>query len=98
MQSGFGVKNVQLRHVGESVDQSNESGGAQFSELVTQDHAEGWVDGMTVFYNPNTTIPLSMDALEDAAHVRVGAEGALEWLAPEGHFLSSKPAVVVAEG
>lgn len=97
VQSGFGAKNVQLRHVGERVDLSNESGRARFSELVTQDHVEGWVDGMTVFHNPNAIVPLRVDALEGAAHVRVGAEGALEWLAPERHLLSSKTAVVVAE-
>lgn len=97
VQAGFGGEDVCLLHAGRRADHNKESGFSQFSEVVTQELEETWLDGMVVFHNPKALFPLPLTELNGAVHVHVGEDGSLKKMAPNGHLISSTMSVIAAE-
>jgi len=86
--AGMGDESVTVVHEGTrfALDDSGEQ--ITFSTLVTEGYEEDWVDGLTVFHNPNALRPLAMEAFPGAAHVFEN-DGLRTQLTPSGHIVSS---------
>lgn len=98
IQAGFGVDDVVVRHVQVRVNHGSEAGVDLHSGVVSELDKETWVDGMSVYHNPNALHPLSMDELHGARHVWVDDDGVLQQKVPDGYLLQSSTAVVIVEG
>jgi hypothetical protein len=92
---GFGSPNVILKHSGLRIrcdyDVSIEQ---PFSDIVTVDYPEHWIDGMDVFHNPNAIHPLDPSILPGAAHHHLLSEGNIGLLIPSTKLITSITHVV----
>lgn len=96
VQAGFGSENVVLIHSGAMADPDPDADEPlRFSDKVTVDSQELWMDGMDVFHNPNAVHPLDPQLLPHAAHHRLLPSGLIETTAQGGKIFSSSTAVVV---
>ena len=97
VQAGFGHEGVTLVHCGALADPDpNAAEALPFSEQVTTDSKELWVDGMDVFHNPNALLPLDPDFLPNAAHHRLLPNGLVETTVIGDKIILSTTAVLVA--
>jgi hypothetical protein len=86
--AGMGDESVTAVHEGTRFALDNSGKEIPFSAPVTEGYEEDWVDGLTVFHNPNALRPLAREALPGAAHVFEG-NGLRTQLTPRGHVVSS---------
>ena len=93
---GLGAPGVTLIHAGLRLMPDEDQGVASFSAEVEEGYSESWIDGMDVYHNPNALHPLNSDSLPGAAHHRLTEHG-LETMAPYGHLLRSRMAIVTTK-
>lgn len=92
--AGMGDPTVTATHEGRRFSKDNSGVEEEFSQLVTENYEEDWIDGLTVFHNPNALQPLPFDALPGAAHV-FEENGVRRQFAPAGHLVSSTTKIFV---
>lgn len=95
--AGLGDPKVTVVHQGRRFARDNSGVEEKFSQVVTEDYEEDWIDGLTVFHNPHALHPLPFKALPGAAHV-FEEDGLHRQLAPAGHLVTSTTDVVVRTG
>jgi hypothetical protein len=93
--AGMGDRTVTAQHEGRRFSKANTGEEEAFSILVTEDYEEDWIDGLTVFHNPNALHPL--EALPGAAHV-FEEDGLRRQFAPAGHLVTSTTKLIVGSG
>lgn len=91
--AGLGDPNVTAVHKGRRFSKDNTGVEEEFSQRVDEGYEEDWVDGLTVFHNPNALHPLPFEALPGAAHV-FEEDGLHRELAPAGHLVTSTTDIV----
>ena len=92
--AGMGDPSVKVQHVGRRLSSDNSGVEEAFSRSVTAGYEEDWVDGLTVFHNPNALNPLPFEALPGAAHV-FEENGLHRQVAPADHLISSTTQIIV---
>jgi hypothetical protein len=95
--AGMGDPTVRAQHEGRRFSKANTGDEEAFSHLVTEDYEEDWIDGLTVFHNPNALHPLPFEALPGAAHV-FDEGGLRRQFTPTGHLVTSTTKLVVGSG
>ncbi|WP_146073352.1 hypothetical protein [Cryobacterium sp. N22] len=95
--AGMGDPTVTAQHVGRRFSKANAAEEEAFSHLVTEDYEEDWIDGLTVFHNPNALHPLPLEALPGAAHV-FEEKGLHRQFTPVGHLVTSTTTLIVSSG
>lgn len=86
--AGMGDPSVSVKHEGRRFSKDNTGVVEPFSRTVTADYEEDWIDGLTVFHNPNALNPLPFEAFPGAAHV-FEENGLRHQISPAGHLVSS---------
>jgi hypothetical protein len=90
--AGFGSKRVVMIRRGFAIDPDpNASEPLPFLHIVdSPDYSETWVQGCTVYHNPQATVPLDPELLPGATHLRLRDDGQVVPMArPEFHPLGS---------
>ncbi|PVW05434.1 hypothetical protein DEA06_06760 [Microbacterium sp. Gd 4-13] len=95
--AGFGDSSVTAQHEGTRFSKDNTGETQRFSQPVTEESEEDWIDGLTVFHNPNALHPLPFEGLPGAAHV-FEENGIRTQFAPAGHLVSSTTKLIVRVG
>ncbi|MBM7830869.1 hypothetical protein JOE59_001574 [Agromyces cerinus] len=95
--AGMGEPNVTARHEGRRFANDNTGVEEEFSQVVSEDYEEDWIDGLTVFHNPNALRPLPFEALPGAAHV-FEEDGLHRQFFPAGHLVTSTTTLTVKNG
>lgn len=91
--AGMGDSNVTVQHEGRRYSKDNTGLQEPFTQLVNPGYEEKWVDGLTIFHNPNALNPLPFEAFRGAAHV-FEENGLHQQLSPPGHLISSTTKIV----
>jgi hypothetical protein len=89
----MGDPSVAVKHEGQRFSKDNTGVEEAFSQMVTPGYEEDWIDGFTVFHNPNALNPLPFDAFPGAAHV-FEEDGLRKQAFPAGHLVSSTTEIV----
>ena len=92
--AGMGDPNVTAEHSGRRFSKDNTGREEEFSQVVTEGYEEDWIDGLTVFHNPNALNPLPFEALPGAAHI-FEENGLRRQFAPAGHLVTSTTNLIV---
>ncbi|MFD5213114.1 hypothetical protein [Microbacterium sp. NPDC058345] len=91
--AGMGDPSVSVKHEGRRFSKDNTGVEEPFSLPASADYEEDWIDGLTVFHNPNALNPLPFEAFPGAAHV-FEENGLHRQIAPAGHLVSSTTEIV----
>ncbi|MGA1813105.1 hypothetical protein VH571_12040 [Frondihabitans sp. 4ASC-45] len=94
--AGMGDPSVTVQHEGRRFMKDDTGVEEAFSQTVTPGYEEDWIDGLTVFHNPNALNPLPFEAFPGAAHV-FEEDGLLRQIFPAGHLISSTSKIIVRE-
>lgn len=86
--AGMGDPNVTVTHKGLRFSKDNSGVVETFSQMVTPGYEEDWIDGFTVFHNPNALNPLPFEAFPGAAHF-FEEDGVRKQVFPAGHLVTS---------
>jgi hypothetical protein len=91
--AGFGDRRVRMVRSGAA---HGERGYNEFLHVVhAPGYSESWVEGMTVFHNPQALIPLSPDMIPGARHQLLQPDGSIALLMPQFHPLFSQTEIWV---
>lgn len=91
--AGMGDPSVVVKHEGRRFSKDNTGIEEAFSQIVAPDYEEDWIDGLTIFHNPNALNPLPFEAFPGAAHV-FEEDGLHRQIFPAGHLVSSTTEIV----
>lgn len=91
--AGMGDPSVAVKHEGRRFSKDNTGAEEAFSQMVAPGYEEDWIDGFTVFHNPNALNPLPFEAFPGAAHV-FEEDGLRKQVFPAGHLVSSTTEIV----
>ncbi|SCB52342.1 ribosomal protein L30 [Bradyrhizobium yuanmingense] len=92
--AGFGSKNVRMVRKGVAQDERH---GIPFVQVIhAPRYSETWVEGMTVFHNPDARIPLDPDLIPGACHQFLQPDSSIVSLTPPFHPMFSETAIWVA--
>lgn len=89
----MGDPSVTVKHEGRRFPKDNSGVEESFSQIVTPGYEENWIDGLTIFHNPNALNPLPFEAFPGAAHV-FEEDGLHKQIFPAGHLVSSTTTIV----
>jgi hypothetical protein len=91
LMSGFGAGDVLMIREGTCIDRDpNASSPLIFKAIVNAEgYRESWVEGLNVYHNPQTRVPLPEYLMPGAAHHHCDAEGNWSSSAPPFHPLAS---------
>ncbi|RKP43482.1 hypothetical protein [Trinickia fusca] len=95
--AGFGSKRVRLVREGTAANpDSNSEMPQRFAhEVNSPQYTETWIEGMDVYHNPNSKIPLDPAMLPGAAHHWLREDGQLESWVPKWQPFSSVTRIFV---
>lgn len=93
--AGMGDDSVTANHTGTRYALDNSGGIVSFNDAVEEGYEEDWIDGLTVFHNPNALRPLPVSFLPGAAHV-FEKDGLRTQITPSGHVVTSFTTLVTA--
>ncbi|PDS69880.1 hypothetical protein [Rhizobium phaseoli] len=87
----FGSQNVLAIREGQMVDHNPNSIYPKIFRVVVNSagYEEDWIEGVSVFHNPNAAVPLPMEMLPGAAHHFCDEHGQVTSYAPDFHPMSS---------
>ncbi|MET4252974.1 ribosomal protein L30 [Bradyrhizobium sp. LA6.4] len=92
--TGFGNKRVRMMRTGVALDAQQ---GTPFVQTVhAPAYSESWVEGMTVFHNPQALIPLAPDLIPGACHQFLQPDKSIVSLTPEFHPMFSETRIWVS--
>jgi len=96
--AGFGSRSVQMVREGFVHDSNPNSAAPKHFRYVvgSSDHTETWVEGLTVFHNPQANLPLSQETFPGAAHIHLQADGNVRALTPQWYPYSSRTIITTA--
>lgn len=95
----FGKPGVRILRQGFAATPSNYMAEpTRFSlEVGSPEYSETWIEGMSVYHNPNAVVPLNPELLPGAAHHFLNADGTLTTVLPDWHPISSETQIFTGE-
>ena len=92
LMAGFGSPGVRIRRTGFATNPRRDATQPIpfMYEVGSSDYVETWMEGLSVFHNPNANIPLDPELLPGAAHHFLNDDGTLTTHLPEWHPVSTE--------
>ncbi|MDN2709842.1 hypothetical protein O0880_10485 [Janthinobacterium sp. SUN118] len=97
--AGFGRPDIRLFHRGLAATGKMDSAvPIPFSyDVHTRKNGETWIEGMSVYHNPNALVPLKPELLPGAAHHFLNKDGTMSSLLPDWHPVVSETIIAATE-
>ena len=99
LMAGFGRPGVRILRQGFAATPSNYTAEpTRFSvEVGSPEYSETWIEGLSVYHNPNAIVSLNPDLLPGAAHHFLNEDGTLTTFLPEWHPMFSESQIFAGE-
>lgn len=86
LMAGFGSPDVRITRRGFAANRRDAKEPLPFTyEVGLPDYVESWMEGLSVFHNPNANIPLDPGLLPGTAHHFLNGDGTLTTHFPDWH-------------